>query len=88
MHQRNIKDYIAPKRMIVADNFDYLLHNHILITLKSTVMEKRVYSQPMAKVMSLNVHTSVCEPFILPTSAESHGPLEVESNASGVIFEN
>ena len=29
MHQRNIKDYTASTRMIVTDNFDYLLKNDI-----------------------------------------------------------
>jgi hypothetical protein len=26
MRQRNIKDYATPTKMIVADNFDYLLN--------------------------------------------------------------
>ena len=50
-------------------------------------MEKRIYLQPKAKMMSLNVNNSVCEEIIV-SSFEAVGPYEPKSNASGVIFEN
>lgn len=50
-------------------------------------MEKRLYAQPMAKMLSLNVNNSVCEEIVV-SSMESIGPGEPKVNASGVIFED